>query len=898
MQPTRPNLATLLDDFRRLSSQTAVVHYQGIRRHATSYAALAHRAARFAALLEDRNISAGDRVLLWAANSPDWLAAFYGCVLRGVIAVPLDAYGSPEFAQRVADDVRPSLITGDAALLSRLPATFPHVSFAEFPALLPSREAAAAPGLSADTPLQIIFTSGTTGSPKGVVHTHGNVLASLTPIETEIKKYLWLERPFHPLRFLHTLPLSHVFGQFMGLWIPPLLAAEVHLEDQLVASQLIDRIRRERISVLAAVPRLLSLLQAHLESEHPGLPGRLGAAEGISAWARWIRFRDIHRIFGYKFWTLVSGGGSLPPSVEKFWNSLGFVLVQGYGMTETTALITLNHPFHVARGTIGRPLPGRDVQISPDGEVLVRGPMISNATWQDGAIHTQESPWLSTGDIAESAPTGELRFLGRKSEVIVTSAGINIHPEDLEAALLDATSAGFPAISAAAVVPFTTPAGTEPFAVLAFRGTRSQADALVQSANSRLADFQHIRRFALWPAPDLPRTASGKVRRRDVSAWLSQQDLSPEFAASPSLPSSTAPSAPDWLLATIAAITGEPAPPSANPDALRLEEDLHLDSLGRVQLATVLEQSYGTAGDPNQFDDLRTIGQLRAWLGLTSAAPRENSAPALRTPLSAAPVAINDGTSSQENPAVPPPSPENSTHQPSRFLYPAWPWTWPIRLLRILFIELLLRPLVWILATPRVSGTPPTNSAPMLLIANHITAYDVPLLLYALPRRIRWRTAVAMSGEMLEDFRHARNQPHAWLNPLGPLVWLLLTALFNVFPLPRQRDVQRSFAHIGRALDRGFNVIVFPEGARSHDATLHPFRPGVGFLAQQAAAPILPIALAGFAGLLAHRRRWLHAGNIAIRIGQPLTFPSAESPQLITTQLHAAVENLLNRPEV
>ncbi len=191
----------------------------------------------------------------------------------------------------------------------------------------------------------------------------------------------------------------------------------------------------------------------------------------------------------------------------------------------------------------------------------------------------------------------------------------------------------------------------------------------------------------------------------------------------------------------------------------------------------------------------------------------------------------------------------------------------------------------------------------MLLIANHITAYDVPLLLYALPRRIRWSTAVAMSGEMLEDFRHARNQPHVWLNPLGPLTWVLLTALFNVFPLPRQRDLQRSFAHIGRALDfhgdRGFNVIVFPEGSRSRDAALHAFRPGIGLLAQQASAPILPIALHGFADLLTHRRRWLHAGNLSVRIGQPLTFPSTESPQRITAQLHDAVAALLARaPEV
>jgi long-chain acyl-CoA synthetase len=889
----RPNLATLVQDFRRFGPQTAIVHYTGVRRHATSYGELAQRAGRFAALLEERNIAEGDRVLLWAANSPDWLAAFYGCVLRGVIAVPLDAYGSAEFAQRVAEDVKPSLITGDAALLAQLPAKYPRIAFEEFSARLPNREAAAADNLTAETPLQIIFTSGTTGSPKGVVHSHGNVLASLTPIETEIKKYIRLERPFHPLRFLHTLPLSHVFGQFMGLWIPPLLAAEVHLEDQLVASQIIDRIRRERISVLAAVPRVLSLLQTHLESENPELAQRLGAAEGSSAWARWVRFRDIHHIFGYKFWTLVSGGGALPPSVERFWNGLGFVLVQGYGMTETTALITLNHPFHVARGTIGRPLPGRDVKISPDGEVLVRGPMISNSTWQQGGIHTQESPWLATGDIAEAAPTGELRFLGRKSEVIVTSAGINIHPEDLEAALLDASVPGQVGVTAAAVVPFTTRAGTEPFAVLAFRGSHSDAEAVVAAANARLADFQRIRRFALWPAPDLPRTASGKVRRREVSAWLAKNSGAQQTGATATPELSTdrprsQSAEPDWLMATIAQITGEAVPVAANFDALRLEEDLHLDSLGRVQLATVLEQSYGTAGDANQFAEVRTVGQLRAWLGLASTAQDSETSPESASTRIAAPSssAVSEREISGSTPAAP---------QRSRFLYPRWPWTWPVRWLRILFIELVMRPLVWMLAAPRISGAPApaASTQPMLLIANHITAYDVPLLLYALPRWMRWRTAVAMSGEMLEDFRHARNQPQAWLNPLGPVAWLLITALFNVFPLPRQRDIQRSFAHIGRALDSGLNVLIFPEGARSRDATLHGFRPGIGLLAQQAEAPILPLALAGFGDLVARRRRWLHAGNITIRVGEPVTFTAGESPQQITSELHGAVEKLL-----
>jgi long-chain acyl-CoA synthetase len=245
------------------------------------------------------------------------------------------------------------------------------------------------------------------------------------------------ERIFHPLRFLHTLPLSHVFGQFMGLWIPPLIAAEVHFEDRLIASDLADRIHEERISVLAAVPRVLDLLREHLRHRYHDLEQRRQRARGVSAWKRWWLFRDVHKLFGLKFWSLVCGGAALPPDLEEFWNSLGFVVVQGYGMTETTALVSLNHPFRASTGTLGQVLPGREVKLTDEGEVLVRGDTVSQVTWQDGKPQQRESEWLATGDLAELDAAGNLRFRGRKKDVIVTAAGLNIHPDDLEAALLE-----------------------------------------------------------------------------------------------------------------------------------------------------------------------------------------------------------------------------------------------------------------------------------------------------------------------------------------------------------------------------------------------------------------------------------------------------------------------------
>jgi long-chain acyl-CoA synthetase len=231
----------------------------------------------------------------------------------------------------------------------------------------------------------------------------------------------------------------------------------------------------------------------------------------------------------------------------------------------------------------------------------------------------------------------------------------------------------------------------------------------------------------------------------------------------------------------------------------------------------------------------------------------------------------------------------------ARYLYPRWPWLQSLRLIRTAFVECVMRPLVWLLGAPSVIRTSRVLDIkePMLIIANHVSTYDVPLLLFALPRAMRDHNAVAMSGEMLEDLRHARNMQPGWLNPLGPPAWLLLTALFNVFPLPRQRDFQRSFAHTGQALDRGFHVIVFPEGTRSPDGTLADFRPGIGLLVKQSSTAVLPVALCGLGDLKTRRRRWFRSGTLEVRIGEPVRFAVNESEADITAWLHSEVERLL-----
>jgi long-chain acyl-CoA synthetase len=840
----RPHLATLLDDFRRHGQKRAIVSHIGNRSIPTTYSELAELSARFAAEFARQGLKPGERVLLWGQNSAAWIAAFYGCVLRGVLVVPLDAAGDAGFANRVITETKPRLLIGDRQVLSLLPTSdVPRLLLDSAPDRLPSPKPEPLASLVRSTALQIIFTSGTTSDPKGIVHTHGNVLASLDPIEREIAKYRRYERPFHPLRFLHTLPLSHVFGQFMGLWVPPLLAAEVHLESRLDAPRLVELIRGQRISLLAAVPRVLELLRNHVVQRDRTLEGRIEKAVAIPAWARWWRFRRQHRLFGWRFWAFVCGGATLPEELEQFWTRLGFALIQGYGMTETTALVTLNHPFHTARGTIGKPLAGREVRVAEDGEILVRGDSVATAEWRSGQPQNRDASddWLRTGDLAARTPQGELVFAGRKSDVIVTAAGLNIHPQDLEEALMRQRG-----VRAACVFPIEVGAGPQPAAALIVEPPADLATAIA-SANATVAEYQQIRRAMNWPDPDFPRTATGKVKRREVAA---RAQLA--FTSAGNLQPSD-----DPILQVLRTLPGVTL--SSTTDASRLSEDLGLDSLSMVELQSGLEQRFGVAMPDEVWREAHTIGDLRTIL------------------LSSSRSVINSdefGTSARPVPV---------THDETA--YPRWPWSLPVRWLRAGFLEAVSMPLTRLLLGPRVVRSPMHVSGPMLIVANHVTAFDVPLVLAALPPRVRRRTAVAMAGGLLTGWRHARAERHLWLRFATPIAYWLVTALFNVFPLPQGSGFRRSFAHAGAALDSGMSVLLFPEGRRSPDGSLGPLQSGIGLLARESGVPVLPILTTGLGEIKQRKRRWLRPGTVAVMVSEPMTMSADEAPQAFTARL-------------
>ncbi len=852
----RETLASLVDDWRRLHRETAVVMHRGNRRFRTSYGDLARLAGRFAAELDRRGIVAGERVVVWGENSPEWIAAFFGCMLRGVLAVPLDAAGSVAFAERVTAETNPRLIAGDASLLARLQGTEPRLDLARLDRELPAEPSfQASEAVAENAPFQIVFTSGTTSEPKGVVHTHRNVLASLRPIETEIGKYRRYERWFHPLRFLHTLPFSHVFGQFMGLWIPVLLGAEVHLPASVEAARFVSLINRERISLLVAVPRVLELLRAHVVSRHPGVESALLAGKGVTAWKRWWRFRRIHAAFGFKFWAFVCGGATLPSELENFWNGLGFVLIQGYGMTETAALVTLNHPFKVGRGTLGKPLPGREVRLSPQGEILVRGDVLAAGAWRGGRFEPRGDEWLATGDLAQQDASGELRFTGRRGDVIVTAAGMNVYPQDVEAALLKQ-----PGVRGCVTVGCDGGHGSEPVGVLLFDGTEDDLREAWVNANAELTAYQQVRRVLRWPEPGFPYTSTGKLLRRRVAEWACA-----ELRRGATGHDGTQVHG-DALLRLIGEITGESV--AGAGEGSRLTEDLQLDSLGRVQLQSAMQERFGIDLADGQMSAAQTAGDLRLIAGLSS---RGGS------------VGTTAASSIRSTPPI----------ERSRLPYARWPWSMPVRWLRAAFLEVVAMPLVRLLARPKVVlETALRQPSPMLIIANHVNTYDVPLVLYGLPGGRRRRVAVAMSAEVLSGLRFGRGQGKPVLNLLARGAYWLIVVLFNVFPLPRSSGFRESFAHAGEALDRGYSVLVFPEGRRGWTGELQPFRPGIGLLVQASQVPVLPVAIQGSGASGEGSQQWFRRPGLGVHVGQPMMFSGQETPEAITRQLEDAIRAL------
>ena len=840
-------MKTLIDVFQTLEQRRGefLVYDDGYRVRRHTYAEVTRAARGFAARLIAHGIRKGDNVMLWGENRPEWIACYWGIQLAGAVAVPIDFRSSLAFANRIRTIVSAAVvIAGDDVAPGPMPvwklADLDWDADGTIPAVPIDRDDVA----------QIVFTSGATAEPKGVVIRHRNILANVVPVASEIDKYKKYARPFQPIRFLNLLPLSHLFGQSMATNIPPLIDGTVVFMRSFNPHDIVRRVREWRISVIVCVPKILEVLKEHaLRTD----PAAASPPPGLSIPARWWRYRRIHRLFGLKFWAFIVGAAPLGSSLEDFWKRLGFVVIQGYGLTETAPIVTLNHPFKTNTGSVGTAIGGVEITIADDGEILVRGENVSTGYYgQDqpasgeAAGRTIDSAgWLHTGDIGEKDAQGRLFIRGRKKEMIVTPEGLNVFPDDVERAINSRPGVIESAVVGTRAAEGSTTAGEgtdERVHAVLLLDPGADAETIIREANAQLADHQRIRSFSIWTDGPLPRTeGTKKLKRAAIKEWVAS-------GASPA----SAGGSEDPLQALLARFAGGRALQGGTSI-----EALGLSSLERVELMVALEDQFQTRLDETKFAGAKTLDELRT---LVAAAPEQAE-----------------------------------VSEPVDF--PAWNRRWPVRIIRRASQFTWILPIARLFAWVQVRGLENLDrvSGPVVFAANHQSHMDVPVILSVLPGAWRARVAPAMAKEFFKAhfFPESFSKRQVFTNRLN---YYLAAFFFNTFPLPqREAGARQTLRYIGEVTGDGYSVLIFPEGVRTDRGEINPFRGGIGMIGSRLGLPVIPVRLEGVDRVLHTRWKMARPGPVSVTFGQPMRL-SGDNYAELAKQVEQAVRDLPTAP--
>jgi long-chain acyl-CoA synthetase len=803
---------TLIDVFRDIIAIRGefLVFDDGYRRRGHTYEEVGRAARGFAARLHAAGLRKGDKVVFWGENRPEWIACYFGCLISGIIVVPIDYRSAPEFMARVRHLVGARVILVGDDVAACPPTVDLEGAQRWLMADLDWRADGPMPDVAAtrDDIVQIIFTSGATADPKGVIIRHRNVLANIVPVEQEVAKYRIYGRPFRPIRFLNLLPLSHLFGQSMAANVPPMVRGTVIFTRSFNPHDIVRLIRSRRVSVLVCVPKILGVLREHAVRAVPG--AEEAPPPGISIPGRWWKYRRLHSAFGFKFWAFVVGAAPLPQDDEEFWRARGFAVIQGYGLTETAPIVTLNHPFRMSKGSVGTPIGGVEIKIADDGEILVRGENVSSGYFgQQESMYDSEG-WLHTGDIGDRDAEGRVFIKGRKKEMIVTPEGLNVFPEDVERVLNE-----LPGVRESAVVGLTEGGQERVHAVLAL-DEGADRDAIVRQANSRLPDHHRIRSASVWPARELPRTeGTKKLKRSQVREWV-------RGGAQPAaLPAG------DTVEGVVARFAR-----GRNVSGVTTIEELGLSSLERVELMVALEDRFQTRIDEGRFSEAASIGELEK--------------------LVAQPAAVE----AREEPVD----------------FPSWNRTLPVQVVRRLSLATWILPLARVFARIDVSGLEHLRDldGPVVFASNHQSHLDVPVILAAMPGRWRARVAPAMLKEFFKAHFHREDYPwRQWFT--NSLNYYNATFYFNTFPIPqREAGARHTVKYMGELAGEGWSILIFPEGVRAETGNIRPFLGGIGMIASRLDVPVVPVRLDGVDRVLHTTWRFPRPGRVRVAFGAPM----------------------------
>ncbi|MDA8086948.1 MAG: AMP-binding protein, partial [Nitrospiraceae bacterium] len=818
---------------------------------ALSYGQFISRAKAVAARLADAGITSGCRVAILATSSLEdaglyWCLAFAGAVLSGAIAVPLNETAPEAELRAIAADCRPEAIfvNGQTRHLSGIApgARIFDLDSPEFKGLVKDQAGGGRPAdLKADygsigrqDTAVVIYTSGTTGVQKGVVLTHGNLLSD---VEGVARAEIIDENE----NLLSALPYYHAYPLMAGLIAPFLIGASVTLLPSM--KELARTVRQRNVTVIVAVPQMLELLLGALKKRMPraampllALCGAVRGKTGMNL-GRAV-FRKVHGAFGGGLRLLASGGAKLAPKTMRDLEALGFTVVEGYGLTETSPVVTFNPVEKRKPGSAGRPVPGAQVKIE-EGEVLVRGPMLMRGYWQkpEETARAIENGWLHTGDTGWLDKDGYLHITGRKKEVIVLSSGKNIYPEDVEKLY-----SGSPLIKEMAV--YESEGALKGVVLPDFDYARQQGISNIREEirwelmrmGQELPAYMRLKGFSLIREP-LPKTPLGKIKRYKLVALLTgaageEKKTGPEFLEG----------AGRKVALALAAAIGKPVPVSAGDN---LELDLGLDSLKRIQLLSALEEEFGPGVEklPDDFlADVQSAGELlekmKGFIAGTQA-PK----PAAETRAEAVKISIS----------------------------------MPEKLASVLLL-FILKVLAKALFMAKRSGEENIPRPPFILAPNHSSFLDGFLIAALLPGR------AVKSIFFLGWEKYFR----------GPVSRALM--VMHVIPINRDLLLGSALRKGAEALREGYALCVFPEGGRSYDGRLMELKPGIAAMAASSNVPIVPAWIEGAHRALPRGARMIRPGRIDVRFGRPLYPADFGSEEMLLAALEEAIRTLSRGP--
>ncbi|MFO0753068.1 MAG: AMP-binding protein [Thermodesulfovibrionales bacterium] len=827
--------------------RTALRYHDGSWRSVT-YGELQARAERIARLLAGKGFVRGDRAALIAENRPEWYASYLAVVMLGGIAVPLDMqWGAGEVAQCIGDSaakiVFHSSITAENVreALERFPAggiNFDAPGFAC--SVRPPDAPLSGRHASPEDVASLLYTSGTTGQPKGVMLTHRNICSDAAALLAA-----GLVGPEDNV--LAVLPLHHTYP-FMCTFIVPFFAgASVTLGPGLKGAEIISAVKENGVTVVVGVPRLYEMMRngilARLRERSAVLEkavrlcGALRRGTGINAGK--ALFRAVHRNFPVlKFFA--SGGARLDPPVMEDLEALGFTVLEGYGLTETSPVVAFNPARRRKPGSAGRPLPGVELAVREDGEIAVKGPMVMKGYYRnpEATAEVVRDGWFLTGDLGSLDDEGYLFITGRKKEVIVLSSGKNVYPEDVERAYLS-----LPLIKEICVVG-SGGAGAED-AIQAIivpdldsareRSVGNIAEALdweVNRVSARLPGYMRIKGYLLHPGP-LPRTPLGKLRRfmvRDLLVNARSAARSGREEDGILMGEETG----RRVAENIRRLLDEDRPVRASDT---LELDLGFDSLKKVELVSSLEEAFSVSLPDAFIAEVQTVGEIVAKLQ------------ELRT-----------GWGSPERGAVswkgilgkePPLSEVLKTGVSHGAAERA--------LLFILYM--LLKGIFRLLFRPRVEGLENIpEEGPFVITPNHTSYLDGFIFGLSVPFRVfRKLNFLGLQQFFTGGFT-------AWFARMS-----------HVVPIDAETYLSKALQMSAYLLAQGRGLCVFPEGGRSFDGEVLPFKKGIGVLAVERGVPVVPAAIGGAFKALPRGSFLLRPTRITVRFGEALR-PASGGP--------------------